>query len=510
MNPDEFDLDEPIIYDDDDGSDDKISGIYDRQESEDNFFKVMKKKAGKMIKAKTIKKSAPVESDESEELEEPEEPVKKKRKVNENKVLLALDIGTEYIKAVIAEQKKENLEIIGVGKAHQSAGNMYAGAIADIPAVIATCEEALDKAEKMAGVVSKTAVVGIAGELIKGNTNTIRYRRKNGNKPISEQEMQLIIKRVQERAGARARKEVALETGNPNVEVRLINSAIVSLSIDGYKVSNPIGFKGSDLLIQFYTAFAPLVHISAIEKVCAELNLDLLAVAVEPFAVSRACLGDDLDSDFSAIMMDIGGGTTDIAVVDDGGVEGTKMFGIGGRSFTHQISQRVGCSFDFAERLKLNLNRDLLSDPDTVTIADALDANELTEYMEVPEQRKKIELALKNNLDVWLSGIQIALDDFDIEVLPNKILLCGGGAGLVKLQEVLATSNWYKECNFSRRPTVHLLDDIDIPGIKNQTDVDLDYSYVTAFGLLRVGLDTLAGSDEETGWRAKLEKLLKN
>ena len=66
------------------------------------------------------------------------------------------------------------------------------------------------------------------------------------------------------------------------MEVRLINSAIVSLSIDGYKVSNPIGFKGSELVLQFYTAFAPLVHISAIEKVCAELNLDLVAVAVEP------------------------------------------------------------------------------------------------------------------------------------------------------------------------------------------------------------------------------------
>ena len=131
--------------------------------------------------------------------------------------------------------------------------------------------------------------------------------------------MQLIIKRVQDKAEEQAREEVALETDNPDVEVRLINSAIVSLSIDGYKVSNPIGFKGSELVLQFYTAFAPLVHISAIEKVCAELNLDLVAVAVEPFAVCRACLGNNLDSNLSAIVMDIGGGTTDIAVVDNGG-----------------------------------------------------------------------------------------------------------------------------------------------------------------------------------------------
>ena len=201
-------------------------------------------------------------------------------------VLLALDIGTEFVKAMIARQKKDNtLEIIGVGRAHQDPSNMHAGAIADIGAVVATCEKALSDAEKQAGVTCKLVSVGIAGELVKGNTSTVHYRRKNGNRPLSEQEMSLIIKRVQDKAGELARKEVALETNNPDIEVRLINSAIVSLTIDGYKVSNPIGFKGSDLTIQFYTAFAPLVHISAIEKVCAELSLDLLAVAVEPFAV---------------------------------------------------------------------------------------------------------------------------------------------------------------------------------------------------------------------------------
>jgi len=436
----------------------------------------------------------------------------KKKKYDPDDIILGLDIGTEFVKAVVAAKKKDNtLEIIGVGKAHQSMSNMYAGAIADIPGVINVCEKALSIAEDMAGVVSKTAVVGIAGELIKGSTNTVRYRRKNGNKPISDTEMELIIKKVQDSAGEKARKEVALETDNPDVQVRLINSAIVSLTIDGYKVSNPIGFKGSELVIQFYTAFAPLVHISAIEKVCAELNLDLLAVAVEPFAVCRACLGDDLDSNFSAIVMDIGGGTTDIAVVDDGGVEGTKMFGIGGRSFTHQIANHLGVDFDMAERLKLNLDRDLLSDPAITTIADAASANEIEEYLNNGSRRNKIEAAIDGNIDVWLSGIEIALEEFsNIEMLPNKILLCGGGAGLVRLQESLATENWWNELPFSRRPVVHLLDDIDIPGIENVTDVDLDYSYITAFGLLRVALDTMVNGEETTGLRAKIAKLLQN
>lgn len=405
-------------------------------------------------------------------------------------VLLSLDIGTEFVKAVIARQNKDDtLSIIGVGRAHQDPANMHAGAIADIGAVVATCERALSDAEKQAGVTCKLVSVGIAGELVKGNTSTVRYRRKNGNKPLSEQEMSLIIERVQERAGEIARKEVALETNNPDIEVRLINSAIVSLTIDGYKVSNPIGFKGSDLTIQFYTAFAPLVHISAIEKVCAELSLDLLAVAVEPFAVCRACLGDDPDSSLSAIVMDIGGGTTDIAIVDDGGVDGTKMFGIGGRSFTHQIAEAIGVDYDTAEYFKLN--------PDSA---------------DLPEPaREKMKEAVEKNLTVWLAGVQLALEDFKLlEVLPQQVLLCGGGAGLMEIQETLATSDWYQELPFSRRPIIHIVDSEDIPGVINETDIELDHSFITALGLLRVSLDTLAGSPENGSIRERIAKVLQN
>lgn len=406
--------------------------------------------------------------------------------------ILALDIGTEFVKAVIARQDSDrNLEVIGAGKVRQAEGNMYAGAIADIPSVVKVCEKAVAVAEKMAEVSSKTTVVGIAGELIKGNTSTVRYKRKNGNKPLTEQEMALIIKQVQEHAGAKARKEIADETNNPDAEVRLINSAIVSISIDGYKISNPIGFKGNDVVIQFYTAFAPLIHISAIEKVCAELNLDLLAVAVEPFAVCRACLGNDADANkFSGIVMDIGGGTTDIAVVDDGGVEGTRMFGVGGRSFTHQIAEILNVDFDTAEKYKISINNPA----------------------KVPaDMRDAMMLSVQRNLAVWLSGVQITLEEFeDVEMLPNKILLCGGGAELTELRDVLAGTDWFKGLAFSRRPVVHLIEAKEIPGIKNSTKVKLDSSYVTALGLLRVALDTLVGSPDGAGMRGKLTKLLQN
>ncbi len=404
--------------------------------------------------------------------------------------ILALDIGTEFVKAVLARPaKKGNLEILGIGKAHQVEGNMHAGAVADIPAVVGVCEEALNQAEQMAGERASLTAVGIAGELIKGNTTTVNYSRKNPNKPITDAEMEQIIRKVQQKSGEVAKKMVALETGNDNVEVRLINSAIVSLTIDGYKISNPIGFKGSEVVIQFYTAFAPLIHVAAIEKVCAELNLDLLTVAVEPFAVCRACLGDDLESSFSGIVMDIGGGTTDVAVVEDGGVEGTKMFGIGGKSFTRQIAEALGVETDTAEEYKLMFDSGNLDD----------------------RIKAKVESALSKNLSVWLTGIEVALEEFEnVGSLPRNIMLCGGGAGLSLLQEELAISDWYQGLPFSRRPLIQLIDVKDLPSLIIPEDFRLDYSYTTALGLLRVGMDTLASAPTENKLRARIAKILQN
>ena len=421
--------------------------------------------------------------------------------------ILGLDIGTEFVKAVLAKPgKKGTLEILGVGKARQRFGSMHAGAIADIPAVVATCESALVQVEDSAGERANTTVVGIAGELIKGNTTSVKYTRKEPSKPISEAEMNEVIHKVQQKASEVAKKTVALETGNSNVEVRLINSAIVSLTIDGYKISNPIGFKGTEVSILIYTAFAPMIHVAAIEKVCAELNLDLLTVAVEPFAVCRAVLGDNTDSDFSGIVIDIGGGTTDIAVVEDGGVEGTKMFSIGGRSFTHQIAEAVGVDFEAAEKYKL--------DYDSGRLEDSL--------------KVKVETALSRNLSVWLTGVQVALEEFDQNgSLPRNILLCGGGAGLSLLQETLALSDWYKALPFSRRPVIHLIDIAELPDLiikENQNSSSsksstletpkasalLDHSFATALGLLRVGTDTLASAPEENPIKAKINKILQN
>jgi cell division protein FtsA len=402
--------------------------------------------------------------------------------------IVALDIGTEFVKALIAKLDGDKLDIVGVGRARQDLSDMYSGAIADISGVVRNCEQALSEAEDQAGLQAKRVVIGIAGELVKGVTNTIRYRRPQPDRPLDTAEMEFIIEKVQERAQVKAQKQIALETGNADVEIKLVNSALVSIHIDGYKVSNPIGFQGHDVAVQIYTAFAPMVHIGALERVAEELSLELLAVAAEPFAVSRSVLGTDANSNFTAILVDVGGGTTDIAVVNDGGVEGTKMFGIGGRSFTRTIASELDLSYNDAEKLKINIENSQIK----TSVAEGVNA------------------AIDKTLEVWIAGVELALSEFDsADHLPNRILLCGGGASLARLVEALKQQDWHKDLPFTKKPTVHYINPSEVIGITDSTGIVTDHTFITAMGLLRVGYDTMIGSSDSDTIKDKLNRILR-
>lgn len=415
---------------------------------------------------------------------------RKNNNKNAGQYLVALDIGTEFVKALIAQVDGEQLKIIGQGRAHQGLADMQAGAISNIAAVVKNCDQALSEAEQEAGVSVRTVVIGIAGELVKGTTITVRCTRKNSSKPLDVAEVEQIITLVQQRAEKRAKQQLVWELGGKEVEIKLVNSALVGIEIDGYAVTNPVGFQGKDVVVQLYTAFAPLIHIGALERTSQELDLDLLAVAAEPFAVSRSVIGDQENTSISAILMDVGGGTTDIAVINEGGVQGTKMFGIGGRAFTRSIERAMDIEFSQAEELKLSIGSS-----------------------RVPSHKQSlIETSLKKTLDVWASGVDLALSEFEnLDHLPHNVLLCGGGSSLDLLVEKLEQGDWYKKLPFTRKPVIKHIEPDQVVGIIDKTGRVNDHTYITAMGLLRVGMDTLTQSNNNPtdSIRERIDRILR-
>lgn len=392
-----------------------------------------------------------------------------------DELFLALDIGTEVVKALVFRIDRENRRgtVIGVGRARQKVGNMQSGAVSDIRGVIGSAREAIDAAKAQSGIKSvEKSIIGIAGELVKGTTTTVHYERINSEIKIGMPELKMIISKVQEKALERIKKQLAWETGQ-EIEIKLINAAIVDVWIDGYRVLNPLNFQGREVSMSVFNAYAPLTHLGAIETISDELDLDLLSIVAEPYAVARSVEVEDM-LDFSAIFIDIGGGTTDIAVVRNGGLEGTKMFALGGRAFTKRLAQEYQIKFEAAEQMKISYSIGQMK----------------------PDDIQRISTLFADDCRVWLAGVELSLIEFaETDFMPSKIFLCGGGSGLPGIKQALSSGDWSKNLPFSKPPQISFLQPHDIARIVDETGELNNPQDITPMGLAHLAL--LNALDEE-------------
>jgi len=373
----------------------------------------------------------------------------------------ALDIGTEFAKALVFEIDDEGHGTVrGVGRKRQGLSHMQSGTVADIAAVVDNCAVALQEAEEMAGFRPRQVVIGIAGELVKGFTTTVTQERKKPSLPINEAELLKLIESVQREALREAERSITWETGLPQVDVRLVHSAIVGASIDGYALSNPTGFQGRHVKIGIFNAFAPLVHLGALQSVASQLDLELLEVVAEPYAVARV-LGSDNVRQAGALFVDVGGGTTDVALVRQGGIEGTRMFALGGRAFTKSIADRLDLPFPRAESLKVDYARGL-----TV------------------ERGDEVAEIVRDDVAVWAAGVELVMEELAAgEMLPSRIYLCGGGSRLPEIQRALVAERFWKRLSFARPPEVTIMTPDQVTDISDATDLLVDQQDVTPLGL---------------------------
>src|SRR3982750_1422385 len=237
----------------------------------------------------------------------------------------ALDIGTEFAKALVFEIDETGHGMVrGVGRKRQGLSHMQSGTVADIAAVVDNCAVALQEAEEMAGFRPTQVVIGIAGELVKGFTTTHSQERKKPDVPITGGELQKLTDGVQREALREAERAITWETGLPHVDVRLVHAAVTGAAIDGYALTNPVGFQGRHVKIGIFTAFPPPAHPGAPQSAPSQLDLELLEIVAEPYAVARV-LGSDQVRQSGALFVDVGGGRTDVALVRQGGIEGARM-----------------------------------------------------------------------------------------------------------------------------------------------------------------------------------------
>jgi cell division protein FtsA len=385
----------------------------------------------------------------------------------------ALDIGTEFAKALVFEIDDDGFGTVrGVGRKRQGLAHMQSGTVTDINAVVDNCAVALQEAEEMAGFRPTQVVIGIAGELVKGFTTSQTQERKRSDTPITDAEMQRLIQGVQKESLRSAERAITWETGLPQVDVRLVHAAVTGAQIDGYAVTNPVGFQGRHVRISIFNAFAPLVHLGALQSVAQQLNLELIEIVAEPYAVARVLASDQVQQT-GALFVDVGGGTTDVALVRHGGIEGTRMFALGGRAFTKSIADRMDLPFPRAEELKVDYSRGLPVD-----------------------RRAEVARIIADDVAIWSAGVELVLEELaEGDLLPGRVYLCGGGSRLPEIVAILKDEKFWRRLPFSRPPEVVLMSPELVERIKDGTHLLVDQQDVTPMGLAYQAIELQTNED---------------
>ncbi|MBI5198573.1 MAG: cell division protein FtsA [Nitrospirae bacterium] len=249
--------------------------------------------------------------------------------------MVGLDIGTTKICAIVGEMKDGGrIDIIGIGS-HASRG-LRKGVVVNIESTVESIKKAVEEAELMAGVDIKAVYAGIAGGHIKGFNSRGVIAVKD--KEISKSDMDRVID---------AARAVAIPLDREVLHI--LPQEFIIDNQDGIK--EPLGMSGVRLEAEVHIVTGAVTSVQNIIKSCHRADLEVLDIVLEPLASGEAVLTQE-EKDLGVAVVDVGGGTTDIAIFLDGSIRHTAVLAIGGNHLTNDIAVGLRTPSMEAEKIK--------------------------------------------------------------------------------------------------------------------------------------------------------------
>ena len=384
--------------------------------------------------------------------------------MEQENIAVGLDIGTTKIVAMIGRTNEYGkIEMLGIGNA-KSLG-VHRGVVNNITQNIQSIQQAIEEAESVSDFKIKDVVVGIAGQHIRSLHHSDYITRPNSEKVIDEFDIDKLISQVH--------KLVML----PGEEI--IHVLPQDYKVDGQaEIKAPIGMYGGRLEANFHVVVGQVSSIRNIGRCIKSAGLKLANITLEPLASSDAVLSQE-EKEAGVALIDIGGGTTDLAIFKDGIIRHTAVIPFGGNVITEDIKE--GCSIieKQAELLKTKFGSAWPGE------------NKENEIVSIPGLRGRDpkEITLKNLSKIIHARVVEIIEQVYLEIknygheetkkkLIAGIVLTGGGAELKHIKQLVEyITGMDTRIGY---PNEHLAGD---------SDVDLlSPSYATAVGLLMKGL----------------------
>lgn len=337
----------------------------------------------------------------------------------ENPIIVGLDIGTTKICVTVGRRSGTNkIELLGVGKAESAGVNR--GVVANIQKTVNSIREAVSLAEAQSNVDIKVVNVGIAGQHIK----SIQHRgilTKNDDDEISRMDVERLISDMY---------KLVLPPGE-----EIIHVLPQEFTIDNEPgINEPIGMAGRRMEANFHIISGRVTDIKNIKKCVDNSDLEVSSLVLEPLASSEAVL-DEEEKMAGVVLVDIGGGTTDVAIFHEGIIRHTAVIPLGGNIVTEDIRQGCAVLRNQAEQLKVRYGSALA------------DENKENEVICVPgiRGREPKEISVKNLAYIIQARMEEIIEHVYYEIkssgyedkLIAGIVITGGGAQLKHLVQLV-------------------------------------------------------------------------
>lgn len=251
-------------------------------------------------------------------------------------LIVGLDIGTTKICAIVGSVSDDGIEIVGIGSSPST--GLRKGVVINIESTVASIKKAIEEAELMAGCEIKSVYAGIAGGHIKGINSQGVIAIKN--REVSQDDVKRVID---------AAKAIAIPMDREVIHI--LPQEFIIDEQDG--IREPLGMSGVRLEAKVHIVTGAVASAQNIVKSCNRAGLGVADIVLEQLASSESVLSAD-EKELGVCLVDIGGGTTDIALFCDGAIKYTSVISLGGNQLTNDIAVGLRTPFAEAEKIKRN------------------------------------------------------------------------------------------------------------------------------------------------------------
>lgn len=348
--------------------------------------------------------------------------LKKKRTHPRKKsgIIAALDVGSSKVSCAIAEIKGSgDFEILGFSS--QLAGGIKAGVVIDMEEAITSIVNAVHSAEKMAGITVKDIIVSVNGTHLKSAKFMVEM--DVSGHPIDEADTRRVLTQAK-----------ACQT---NQDLQLLHMVPTGYSLDGVKgIRDPRGMHGDKLRVSIYGLFSKAGPLQNLSTCVMRSHLQISSLVAAPYASGLSCLVED-EMDLGALVIDMGGSTTSLAIFHDGQLRYADCIPVGGAAITMDIASCFSTTLSNAERLKNLFGSAMpsVSDDREMISVPLVGENRGESMNQMP--RSALVAIIKPRVEEIFEMVRACLEKSGLDhVTGGRVILTGGGSQLTGIKEV--------------------------------------------------------------------------